>query len=74
MFMLCRVARLAQLVERHMDVVDVVGSSPTPRTNEEQTNSAFVCSSAVRGASPAYTAAHFRLYLQRIFQRRENVS
>ncbi len=25
-------ARLAQLVERHIDVVDVVGSTPTPRT------------------------------------------
>src|SRR3990167_980118 len=26
-------ARLAQLVERHIDVVDVVGSTPTPRTS-----------------------------------------
>ena len=31
-------ARLAQLVERHIDVVDVTGSSPVSRTDENTLN------------------------------------
>lgn len=31
---LAHIARLAQLVEHHIDIVGVAGSSPAPRTND----------------------------------------
>jgi hypothetical protein len=36
-----RIARLAQLVERHIDVVDVIGSNPVSRTMNNNSNYEF---------------------------------
>lgn len=43
-------ARLAQLVERHIDVVDVIGSSPMSRTRQKKQTALLFCARVRVGA------------------------